>query len=248
MNLDDILKNINFSTLKKDLKSALLSLINLIEKLSSQLKQQKAEIQQLRDEINRLKGEQGKPNIRPNTTKNISSEKERKKNKKAKKKPEKQSKSEKIKIDRTEACNVNKTILPQDAEFKGYRSKVVQDIQIKTDNIEFKREVYYSASKNKSYIALLPNGYEGGFGPTLKSWTITFKNAYNISESKIREFLTNAVISISKGTITNILIKKHQLFHQEKSNIFKAGLQTTDYQAIDDTKARVNGQNHHTHI
>jgi len=248
MNLDDIIKNINFSALKKDLKSAILSLINIIEKLSSRLKEQKAEIQQLRDEVNRLKGEQGKPDIKPNTTNDISSEKERKKNKRAKKKTKKQPKSELIKIDRTETCHVDKNMLPKDAEFKDYRISIIQDIQIKTDNIEFKREVYYSPSENKSYIAPLPNGYEGGFGPTLKSWTITFKNAYNISESKIRSFLTNAGIYISKGTITNILIKKHQQFHQEKSNIVEAGLQTTTYQAIDDTKARVNGQNYHTHI
>jgi len=45
------------------------------------------------------------------------------------------------------------------------------------------------------------------------------------------------------------LIKDHQqLFHQEKIAIVEAGMETTIYQAIDDTKARVNGQNHHTHI
>jgi len=50
------------------------------------------------------------------------------------------------------------------------------------------------------------------------------------------------------GKISNILIKDHHQFHKEKTDIVEAGLQTTIYQATDDTKARVNGQNYHTHI
>ncbi len=58
-------------------------LLNFIEQLSSSLREAHAEIQRLRDEINRLKGEQGKPDIKGNVEteapKNHSSEKERKK-------------------------------------------------------------------------------------------------------------------------------------------------------------------------
>jgi hypothetical protein len=41
-------------------------LLNLIEKLSADLRDAQADIQRLRDENNRLKGEQGKPRINPN--------------------------------------------------------------------------------------------------------------------------------------------------------------------------------------
>ena len=56
-------------------------LLNLIEDLSADLRDAQVENQRLRDEVNRLKGEQGKPNIKANTPKpvrvNHSSERER---------------------------------------------------------------------------------------------------------------------------------------------------------------------------
>ena len=249
MNINDILKHINLLSLKDNIKSAVLALINLIEELSSENRRLKDEIQRLRDENNRLKGEQGKPDIKANTRKrdDISSEKNRKK-KSGNKKRKQRRKNNRIKIDRTEECSIDKDVLPDDAEFKGYKRVIVQDITIKTDNVEFKKEIYYSPSLNKTYIAPLPGGYEGQFGPTIKGFAIILKNICNMSESRIHELFSHFGIFISMGTVSNILIKDHQLFHEEKTRIVDAGLQTTVYQATDDTKARVNGQNHHTHI
>ena len=45
-----------------------------------------------------------------------------------------------------------------------------------------------------------------------------------------------------------MLIKDNDPFHQEKKDLVTAGLESTEHQQIDDTKARVNGQNYHTHI
>jgi hypothetical protein len=42
-------------------------LLNLIETLGVDLRAAQAEIQRLRDEVNRLKGEQGKPSVKPGT-------------------------------------------------------------------------------------------------------------------------------------------------------------------------------------
>ena len=55
-------------------------LYNLVEDLASENTRLREENQALKDEINRLKGEQGKPEIKPNRKKdgNISSEQERK--------------------------------------------------------------------------------------------------------------------------------------------------------------------------
>ena len=252
MDINKILESLsfNFSDLKGNFKTAFELLINLIEKLSSENREFQEEIQRLRDENNRLKGEQGKPDIKPNSKKNkdISSEKERKANTKAEKNRKKRAKNKQVKIDRTEKCYIDKDKLPNDAVFKGYHKVIVQDIKIQTDNIQFKKEVYYSPSTRKSYIAELPQGYEGEFGPSLKALTLILKNVSNMSEAKIFEFFKYFGIYISMGTISNILIKNHQSFHQEKTDIVEAGLQTTAYQAIDDTKARVNGKNHHTQI
>ena len=62
--------------------------------------------------------------------------------------------------------------LPPDAEFKGYEEVVVQDIKIETDNVLFRKEKFHSPTEHKSYLAELPAGYEGQFGPGIKAMTI----------------------------------------------------------------------------
>src|SRR3972149_2623514 len=61
-------------------KKVVVVLLNLLEELVSENARLRQEIQVLNDEINRLKGEQGKPEIKANIKKdgNISSEQERK--------------------------------------------------------------------------------------------------------------------------------------------------------------------------
>ncbi|MCO5383583.1 MAG: hypothetical protein NHB15_17165 [Methanosarcina barkeri] len=44
------------------------------------------------------------------------------------------------------------------------------------------------------------------------------------------------------------MTKNADVFHQEKAEIFLEGLKATSYQQIDDTGARVNGDNHYTQI
>jgi len=129
---------------KEALSKALSTLLQLVERLNEENEKLKIENQKLRDENNLLKGEQGKPKIRGNKTggkdKDVSSEKERKK-RIGKKEKKSKNKKKKIKIDRTEVCEVDRSKLPADAEFKGYDCVTVQEILIKTDNVEYKKEV-----------------------------------------------------------------------------------------------------------
>jgi hypothetical protein len=236
--------DLNFDQVDEKVKQTILTLFNMIEALAKENTDLRQQIQHLRDENNRLKGEHGKPNIKPN--KNISSEKERKKKEKTVHK--KRRKNQHLKINRTEICEVDKSKLPGDAEFKGYKSVIVQGLKIQTDNVEFKKEIFYSASAKKTYIADLPSGYEGGFSPEIKALALIFKNICNMSESKIFDFFHYAEVDISVGTISNMLIKDKDEFHQEKQELVTAGLESTKHQQTDDTKSRVNGQNCHTHI
>jgi len=139
-------------------------------------------------------------------------------------------------------------ILPDDAEFKGYENVVVQEIIIKTDNVEYKKEIYYSPSQHKTYMGELPPEIEGEFGSGVKSLVCTLKHVANVSEPKIHEFFDNFRIYISPAKISRIITKDNELFHKEKADIFLAGLLSTDYQQIDDTTARVRRQNHYTQI
>jgi len=224
-------------------------LLQIIERLTEEVQALKTELQKTLDELNQLKGEKGKPKIPASKpkSKDFSSEKERKSQTPPSEKKSKE-KLSKIKIDTTKVCPIDKSILPGDARFKDYDPVVVQEIKITTENTLYLKEVYYSPSQHKTYTAELPKGVEGEFGHGVKSLIITMKHAANVSEPKIHEFLKNVGILISPATISRILTKNLEIFHKEKADIFRAGLESTRYQQIDDTGAKVKGQNHYAEI
>jgi len=246
--IKEILHNIDFRADSPDQESVSRTfsiLINLVERLNEQNEGLKVENEKLRDENNRLKGEQGKPNIRGDKGggkgKNVSSEEERKQQGGKRKKT-------KIAINRREVCKLDRSKLPADAEFKGYERVVVQEILIKTDNVEYKKEVFYSASEKRTYTGELPAGIVGEFGPGIRSMVCTLKYVANMSQPKIQELLENCGIVISQSTISRILINDETGFNQEKKDIFRAALESTPYHQIDDTTVRVNGKNQYSQI
>lgn len=229
-------------------RRAIREILNLVEELKQGNQALREEVQRLRDENNRLKGEQGKPAIKGNKGQekhqDHSSEKERQQAKEWKK----GEKNVRIEIDRTEKLRVDAGELPADAEFKGYETVVVQDIQIRTDNVCFEKEKYYSPSQQKTYLARLPVGYEGAFGPGVRAMVLNLYYACAMTEPKIEELLGNLGILISAGQVSNQLVKEKQAWHEEKAAVVQAGLASTKWQHIDDTGTRVNGENQHCHI
>jgi hypothetical protein len=251
--ITEILKNLDIrpdDIQDRKLGRAFHSLINLVEEMFVNYKKIMDENQKLKDEISLLKGEKTKPDIagcKKKDKKDESSEKERKKRRKRKKKKSK-AKNYKIEPDHTQICPVDKSILPADAEFKGYQPIIVQELIIKTENVQYQREVFYSPSERKTYVGPLPPGIKGGYGPGVISYIYTQKHATNVSEPKITEFLNNAGIFISQSTVSRFLTTGIDIFHQEKADIVLAGLCSTAYQQIDDTGTRVNGENQYVQI
>src|SRR5262245_30494025 len=93
-------------------------LLNVLEDVMADLRAAQAENQRLRDELNRLKGEQGAPAIKANTPqpppKDHSSEQERRKPKTW----SKDRKTDRIALDREQAVQVAPTHSPPDAGVK----------------------------------------------------------------------------------------------------------------------------------
>jgi hypothetical protein len=245
-----MLENLDLSQIQDENARELIGrLLNLVEKLSADLRDAQAEIQRLRDENNRLKGEQGKPKVKGNTPKpggggDHSSEKERR----TPRQRHKGSKNAEIRIDREQTLEMDRAHLPEDAEFKGYEDVVVQDIKLGTDNVLFHKEKYYSKSMRQSYLAEMPRGYRGQYGPGIQAVVLTFYFGMQTSEPKILEFLENVGIRISKGEISSWLTQERESFHTEKDAVYEAGLASSPYQHVDDTQTRVNGQNQHCHV
>lgn len=226
-------------------------LINLVEILADENTKLKETVQQLKDEINRLKGEQGKPDIRGQSNgsvgnSNHSSEKDR--NKRRKKNKNKGKGKKNIRIDRRITIELDKTQLPDDAKPKGFETRVIQDLKIITDNIEFKLQIYYSPSLRKTFIAPMPPEYKGSeFGPNVKALMITLYRDAGMTELAIERFLKTFDLQISHGTISSILTEDNDVFHQEKEDIVDVGRKSGVSQ-MDDTSSRVNGKNHYTHV
>src|SRR6266481_6010813 len=223
-------------------------LLNLLEDVRADLRAAQAEIQRLRNEINRLKGEQGQPTIKPNTPspppKDLSSEQERR----TPKAWSKGRKTDRIPIDREQVVAVALADLPPDAVFKGYEDVVVQDVLFRTDHVLFRKEKFYSPSQHTTYVASLPPGYRGQCGPGIKSLALVFYYGAQMSEPKVAELLRSVGVRISDGQVSNLLIKDQAAFHAEKDALYQAGLASSPWQHLDDTSTRVNGQNGYCHI
>ena len=247
----DKIKNLNIEKMDfndhDSIRNLITLLLNVIESQSQIIEELRKENQSLKDEINRLKGEKGKPKISPNVPKkeeviqNPSVEKKKSWSKSAKKPS--------IKIDRTEVRYVDKNILPPDAEQKGYRTVIVQNIKFSTDNIEYQLERYYSANEKKTYEAELPHDIKGEFGTELKAFIVYLYFGCRVTENKIKTILEESGIIISEGEISNILTKeKKEEMTKEKEDIFIAGMTNSNYVHMDDTGMKHKGINHHLHV
>lgn len=223
-------------------------LLNLVEELKQENERLRSQVQQLRDEINRLKGEQGKPDIKPDKPAKAASKHSSEQERRQRKPHRKSSKVNKIAVNREEKLSVAPDQLPADAQFKGYEAVVIQDIQLRTDNVRFLKEKFYSPSEQQTYLAALPAGYVGEFGPGIRSLVLTLYYGSEMTEPKIVEFLQNIGVHISDGQISNLLIKENAPWHEEKREIYQAGLASSTWQHSDDTGTRVNGENQHCHV
>lgn len=232
-----------------NIRRCIAGLLNIIQQLSAENTKLSEENQRLRDEVARLKGEQGRPDIKPNNRGagggDHSSEQERKKGRKQPKFKVKK----KVEVDRRQPCPVDKSTLPEDAEYKGIETAVVQDLVFRRDNVAFDREKFYSPSAGKTYLGPLPDGYAGyRFGPGVRSWVLMQYYATGTSEPKILQLLQHIGVEMSAGELSRLLIQDIESFHAERAEVHQAGLASSPWQQLDDTSTRVGGINQYCHV
>jgi hypothetical protein len=229
-------------------RQAVVALLNLVERLLEENRRLLLEGQRLKDEVARLNGEQGRPKVNPQRGQGAapkppgdhSSEEERRE-----RKPWlKRAKLPHIEIDRTETLAVDPATLPEDAVFKGYAEVVIQDLLLVRDNVCFRRERFYSPSRHQTYLAPLPPGYEGEFGPGLRTLSLSLCYGALVSKEQVEAFVTAAGIRIASGTVSNFLVHSHERFHAESAAAAAAGLASSPWHHLDETPTRVNGQNY----
>ena len=215
------------------------------------------EAQRLKDEIARLKGEHGGPN-RPSSRSNRlinpieepkdhSSEPERRA-REPRPPRQKGRKLHLIAIDRTETLRSVTASLPPDAQFKGYSTTVIQDLVLRTDNVRFLRAKFWSPSTRKTYLAPLPPGYEGEFGPGIKTLALSLVYGGQMSLPLLHAFLQDAGTLISRGQVSNLATTRADGFHAEQREVLCAGLASSPWQHFDVTSTPVDGEQHSCHV
>ncbi len=240
------LQHINPSLLPDEESRQIVTLLlNITENQQKEIQFLKEQIQLQADEINRLKGEQGKPNIKANT-KNTNKDTSSKGKENKKIKHNKQAKKKNIPVDKIETITLGKDQLPDDAKFKGYRDVITQDIIFKRNNILYKIAIYYSPSLGKTYSGSVPQG-KFYFSDTLKSFIICQNKVCDVTEQKILIMIRSLGIEISAGSLSGILLEFADLAQSEKDSILKAGL-SCSFTQTDITGDRFAGKNYYTHI
>jgi Transposase IS66 family len=228
-------------------RALIVRLLNVVDQQATQLRTALADNQRLRDENARLQGEQGRPHVNPQArppAPALSSERERR----TPKPRQPRSKQAHLTVTREELCRLDRTTLPPDAQFKGYEVVLVQELRIACETIRFRKEKFYSPSRGQTFLAPLPAGYHGQFGPDLHSFLLSQYFAANVSEAKLAQLLGYLGVQISQGEISHLLTAAVAPFHAESSAVLAAGLAGSAYQHLDETPTRLNGQNYACHV
>lgn len=233
-------ENIDFSNPEK-VKKSYSELFSLFASTLQITLRYQEENKLLKDEINRLKGEKGRPDIKPNVP---NRENDPPKNNKPKT-WKKRSKINNIKISRKITLHVDKNMLPDDAVFKGYENVTVQEIKIVTDNIMFRKEIWYSKSQKRTIKGEVPSEYSGSeFGPKLRAFAYQLYYDNNVTSPQIHRLLSTLGFHISRGHISNMLTKDNKNeFSREKHDAYKEGMKHSMDFGTDDTGWRHAGKN-----
>jgi hypothetical protein len=203
---------------------------------------QQEQIQELRDEIARLKGQKPKPKIKPSKLEGGGK-------KRRSKRPRRGKRSKTCNLEIHEIVVVPPKEIPKGSRFKGYEDFTVQDIRIELHNTRYRLE-RWEASTGEHLVGTLPADVGGvHFGATLRSFILYQYHHGHVTQPLILEQVREWGIDISAGHLSAIITDDKEGFHAEKEALLRVGLQQSSYVHVDDTGARHQGRNGYcTHI
>ena len=195
-------------------------------------------IDELEQEILKLKGETLKPKISP--TKMDKEDEVDTASSENVTKPEKISKTKSLKIDETVVIHPEN--IPTNAVFKGFREVVVQDIIFKTHNTCYRLAQYQCADGH--YVSgEMPEGFAGcHYGKELISYILYQYHHQHVTQPLLLAQLRDIGVNISSGRLSQFITENLDVFHAEKDEILKVGLSVSAYIHADDTGARHDGK------
>ena len=218
-----------------DLDSLPPELRELVLRLLAENSEQKRLIAELRDEIARLKGLKGRPEIKPSsgmergTTPKPTGKRGRRRRGKV---------VPKVAVD----DQVVTADVPTGSRFKGYEDYVVQDLVLRARVIRYRRERWVTPD-GRTVLAPLPSNVTGHFGPELRRFILMQYHQGQVTVPRLVAQLLAIGVSISKRQVMRLLIGGHDEFHNEARDVLRAGLETAAWITVDDTGARHKASN-----
>lgn len=200
-------------------------------------------VQQLKDEIFRLKGLKTRPKIRPSPLEKPQPPRRQPRPRlgEADTPLQRRPKAERLPIHETVVLPVPN--IPEGSILKDYQETLVQGLNIEPYNILYRRPRYQTPDGRSILAPLPPTAAVAGrhFSPTLVSYLLEQHYNERVPEQLILEQLWDRGIDISEGEVNALLTERLEVFHQEKDDILSVALAISPYIQVDDTGARHQG-------
>ena len=207
----------------------------LVSRLFAQLGELERTNAALREEIARLKGLKGRPDIKPSgmdkTTEPANAAGRGKRRGRGKVRP-------RVSIE----DRIIKAEVPAGSRFKGYETYTVQELVLSVHAVRYRRERWVTPA-GQTMVAPLPEGLYGHFGPNLRRFVLMQYHQGQTTLPRLTALLKAVGVSISEREVERLLIEKQDRFLDENRDVLRAGLATSSWVSVDDTGARHKAKN-----
>ena len=213
----------------------------LVVKLLEEVADLRRTVAAQRDEIARLKGGPGRPNIKPNSKPSGMEQATDPKPPGGCNERHRRG-STRAKLTINEERTIKLGAPSPDARFKGYTSFVVQELVLHSHVIDFRCERWLTAD-GKVITAPLQEGFGGHFGPQLRRFVLAQYHQGQTTVPRLVTLLRGLGIDISKREVVRLLTAGHDRFREEARDVLRAGLASAAWITVDDTGARHKANN-----